>query len=283
MSDSQQPSAVSVPSGSEPLDRWLAVRSQTPARILVGRAGPCYRTATQLELRHDHAFAVDAVQAELDLEKDFGQGFIERWRLFEVSTCAGSKAAYLLRPDLGRRLKEAARDELVRLCPAGADLQVAIGDGLSAAAVKAQVPPLLPLLEQAARQQGWQFGRPFAIRYCRVGVLNDIGELLDPAVVVLLLGERPGLATAESLSAYLAYRPRPGHSDAQRNLISNIHGRGISPEMAARRIVALAAKMRQRQKSGVSVKEDRADHGGTEQLLSHETVSTNPEPQRAGA
>src|SRR5262249_59756618 len=110
-----------------------------------------------------------------------------------------------------------------------------------------------PLLEEQARARGWSFGRPFVIRYCRVGVLNEIGELLDPAVVVLLIGERPGLATAESLSAYLAYRPRMGHTDAQRNLISNIHARGVAPEAAALRILALAEKMGQMQTSGVAV------------------------------
>src|SRR5262249_10925817 len=98
-------------------------------------------------------------------------------------------------------------------------------------------------------------GRPFVIRYCRVGALNDIGRLLDPSVVVLLLGERPGLATADSLSAYVAYRPRTGHTDAQRNLISNIHARGVAAAAAARRILALADKMRQLQTSGVAVKE----------------------------
>lgn len=234
------------------------VRGRTPARILVGRAGPAYRTATQLELRQDHAAAADAVHAELDLERDFGREFLARWRLFEVQTRARDKNQYLLRPDLGRRLAEAAREEIVRQCAAGVDLQIVIGDGLSAAAVVRQVPPLLPLLEHEAHRRGWSFGRPFVVRYCRVGVLNDLGELLDPAVVVLLLGERPGLATAESLSAYLAYRPRPGHTDAQRNLLSNIHARGVAPHAAAARIGALAAKMRQMQTSGVAVKEDLA-------------------------
>jgi ethanolamine ammonia-lyase small subunit len=232
-----------------------AVRARTPARLLVGRAGPAYRTATQLELRQDHAAALDAVHAELDLSRDFGTDFVKDRGLFEVSTCAGGKAEYLLRPDLGRRLSEAARVEVARRCPAGVDLQVAIGDGLSAAAVVAQVPALLPLLEHGTRERGWSFGQPFVVRYCRVGVINDIGELLDPAVVVLLIGERPGLATAESLSAYLAYRPRPGHTDAQRNLVSNIHGRGVACDTAARRVLALAEQMRQARTSGVSVKE----------------------------
>src|SRR5262245_34890938 len=168
------------------------VRARTPARILVGRTGPAYRTATQLELRQDHAAAVDEVRAELDLARDFGPEFVVRWGLFEVQTRARDKAEYLLRPDLGRRLDDAARAEVVRPCPAGSDLQVVIGDGLSVAAVATQVPPLLPLLEEGARQRGWGFGRPFVVRHCRVGILNDIGELLDPAAVVLLIGERPG-------------------------------------------------------------------------------------------
>jgi ethanolamine ammonia-lyase small subunit len=246
-----------------------AIRARTPARILVGRAGPAYRTATQLELRQDHAAALDAVHAEIDLGKDFGRELVERWRLFEVGTRAGSKAEYLMRPDLGRRLNDAARAEIVGSCPAGADVQVVIGDGLSAAAVIAQVPSLLPLLAQSVRDAGLSFGRPFFVRFCRVGVLNDVGELLDPAVEVLLIGERPGLATAESLSAYLAYRPRPGHTDAQRNLISNIHARGVPVVAAAGRIVALARQMIQARTSGVAVKEDLAALAAPKNVAGH--------------
>jgi ethanolamine ammonia-lyase small subunit len=233
-----------------------AIRASTPARILVGRAGPAYRTATALDLRQDHAAAVDAVHTELDLPRDLGADGVERWGLFEVRTRARDKAEFLMRPDLGRRLDDAACATVKRECPPGADIQVVIGDGLSVAAVAAQVPALLPLLEAETNRRGWTFGRPFAVRYCRVGVLNDVGELLDPSVVVLLIGERPGLATAESLSAYLAFHPRPGHTDAQRNLISNIHARGVPPQAAAPRLLALAEKMRQMQTSGVTVKED---------------------------
>src|SRR5262249_18319064 len=113
-----------------------------------------------------------------------------------------------------------------------------------------------PLLEEEAHKRSWRFGQPFCVRYCRVGILNEIGELLKPAVAVLLIGERPGLATAESLSAYMAYRPQPGHTDAQRNLISNIHGRGLSCETAAARIGALARLMRRQETGGVSIKEE---------------------------
>src|SRR5437763_3673054 len=110
-----------------------AIRARTPARILVGRAGPAYQTATQLELRQDHAAALDAVHAELDLLRDFGRDFVERWRLFEVPSQASSKTEYLMRPDLGRRLQEAGRRQVIHLCPPKAGLQVVIGDGLSAA------------------------------------------------------------------------------------------------------------------------------------------------------
>jgi ethanolamine ammonia-lyase small subunit len=244
-------------SPSESSELVRAVRARTPARILVGRAGPSYRTATHLSLRQDHAAARDAVWEEVDLEKTLGADFVRRHGLFEVATRAAGKEQFLMRPDLGRRLDDAGRQALAARCPAGADLQVAVGDGLSAAAVAAQVPALLPLLEEETQRRGWTFGQPFFVRHCRVGVLNDIGDILHPEVVVLLIGERPGLATAESLSAYMAYRPRAGDTDARRNLVSNIHARGVPPAEAAPRIAALAALMRRLGASGVAVKEAR--------------------------
>jgi ethanolamine ammonia-lyase small subunit/amino acid transporter len=233
-----------------------SLRLRTPARILVGRAGPAYRTATQLELRRDHASAVDAVRAEMDLERDWGSAFLETWRLFAVSSCAASKDEYLRRPDLGRRLSESACESIAANCPAGSDLQIVLSDGLSATAIAAQAPALLPLLIAAAREEGWSVGRPFFVHRGRVGLLNEVGRILRPEVVVLLIGERPGMATAESLSAYMAFRPQPGDTDARRNLVSNIHRRGVSAEVAARRILSLARKMRAQQSSGVEVKED---------------------------
>jgi ethanolamine ammonia-lyase small subunit len=232
------------------------IRARTPARVLAGRTGAAYRTATQLQLRQDHAAARDAVRAEFDLSKDLGAEFVERWKLFSVSTLVASKDEYLRRPDLGRRLDENARAQLLEQCALNADLQIVIGDGLSVTAVSTQVPALLPLLAEKARLRGWMLGQPFAVQYCRVGVMNDVGELLKPKIVVLLIGERPGLATAESLSAYMAYQPRAGHNDSNRNLISNIHSRGVSTEAAASRIIDLAEQMMQRQTSGVEIKEE---------------------------
>jgi ethanolamine ammonia-lyase small subunit len=232
----------------------LAIAS-TPARVLVGRAGTSYRTSTWLKLREDHAAARDAVQAEVDLLRDFGRERVDGFLLFNAQTQVSSKAEYLRRPDLGRKLNDASRELVRDRCPQGRDLQVIIGDGLSATAVAAQAPGLLDRLHSVSSARGWSFGRPFLVRYCRVGVMNDVGDLLSPAVVVLLIGERPGLATAESLSAYMAFQPRSGHTDADRNLISNIHARGVSLDEAAARIVALSELLLANGKSGVSVKE----------------------------
>ena len=229
------------------------IRARTPARVLTGRSGAAYRTGTLLDLRQAHAAARDAVRAELDLETQFGAQFIKTWGLFEVSTAAGSKDEYLLQPNLGRIFREASRGELRKRCPAHNDLQIVIGDGLSVTAVAAQVPALLPALHAGAKARGWTLGQVSVIRHCRVGILNEVGELLLPAVAVLLIAERPGLATAESLSAYMAYRPHYTHTDADRNLISNIHARGVSPADAADRILNLAAQMMRAKLSGTQL------------------------------
>jgi ethanolamine ammonia-lyase small subunit len=248
-------------------DLLRRIRARTPARILAGRAGAAYRTATQLELREAHAAARDAVGAELELEAALGAEFAAQWRLFEVATEARSKVEFLLEPERGRRFSDAARREISERCSRGADLQIVIGDGLSVTAVAAQVPALLPLLAAGARERGRTLGQPFVIRHCRVGVLNEIGELLAPIVAVLLIGERPGLATAESLSAYMAYRPRTGHTDANRNLVSNIHARGLASPAAAARILNLAAQMMKLGTSGLAVREEPASGGPPPRIL----------------
>ncbi len=232
------------------------IRTRTPARLLAGRAGSSYRTDTQLELRAAHAAARDAVRAELDLSRDFDASFVERWRLFEVCTQAANKNEYLMRPDLGRSFGGDARTAIDRLCTRGNDLQIVIGDGLSVTAVRTQAGPLLELLCEGAQTRGWSVGQPFVIRFCRVGILNQIGELLAPRVVILLIGERPGLATAESLSAYMAYRPVKEHSDADRNLVSNIHARGVCTAEAAERILNLAAHIMAAGASGCGLREE---------------------------
>ena len=232
------------------------IRARTPARLLSGRAGSSYRTQTQMDLRDAHAAARDAVRAELEPKAAFSAAFVEKWQLLETNTRAASKDEYLLRPDLGRHFDDNSRAEIQGRCPRGTDLQIVIGDGLSVPAVSIQVPALLPLLCARAQARGWQLGRTFIVHHCRVGILNETGELIEPRVAVLLIGERPGLATAESLSAYMAYRPGKQHTDADRNLISNIHSRGVAPVDAAARILNLAAQMMKAGESGYRVKEE---------------------------
>jgi ethanolamine ammonia-lyase small subunit len=231
------------------------IKMHTPARLLAGRAGAAYRTETQLQLREDHAKARDAVLAEFELKSAFDREFIEEWKLFEVSTRASTKLEYLARPALGREFSEESRAEILKRCLPDKDIQIAIGDGLSVLAVQRQVPQLLPLLVEGAR---WSIGSTFVVRHCRVGILNEIGELLKPQIAILLIGERPGLASAESMSAYMAYQPGRSHSDANRNLVSNIHDRGLSVGSAAARILNLCAQMMRLRVSGCTLKEQQA-------------------------
>jgi ethanolamine ammonia-lyase small subunit len=249
------------------------VRARTPARLLVGRAGAAYPTSTQLELREAHAAARDAVRAEMDARAIFSASFLEQWKLFQIQTQVSNKEEFLLRPQLGRHFADSSRAEIVKRCSKESDIQIAIGDGLSVPAVAAQVPALIPLLYRSAIKRGWTVGQTFVIRYCRVGILNEIGELLTPKVVVLLIGERPGLATADSLSAYVAYRPDSTHTDANRNLVSNIHAQGLSPDEAADRIVHLAGLMIMARASGCNL---RIDSNATRTIIG---TATTPEPR----
>ena len=237
------------------MDTIAQALARTPARLLVGRTGTSYRTATGLKLRADHAVARDAVHSEIDLTRDFGRPLVDAYSLFWAKTRASSMTKHLMRPDRGREFDDESRSLLRSRCLKEADLQVVIGDGLSASAVAKQAPPLLDALAHESKSRAWRFGQTFFVRYCRVGILNDIGELLNPQVVVLLIGERPGLATADSLSAYMAFRPQATDTDAQRNVISNIHDRGVSIADSAKRIMAMAELMRRLGRSGVAVKE----------------------------
>jgi ethanolamine ammonia-lyase small subunit len=255
MTDVLKPRDESLVGGEWP-ELIQRIRARTPARVFVGRAGAAYRSATQLDLRAAHAAARDAVRDELNLNAAFGVDFVEQWNLREFRTRARNKDEYLLRPDLGRQFDDESRERLSKDRAGNCDIQIAIGDGLSVAAVAEQVPPLLPLLFAGVKTRGWTMGSAFVVRHCRVGILNEIGELLKPEVAVLLIGERPGLATATSLSAYMAFRPTTAHTDADRNLISNVHARGVSAEEAAERILELTAQMMRAEASGCRLREE---------------------------
>jgi ethanolamine ammonia-lyase small subunit len=215
-----------------------AARARTPARVFRGRLDDGYTTASHLALRADHAAARDAVHAALDLE--------------------GPELGPVVAEHDVLALESTGEDHRTRLREQGthaADLQVLIGDGLSAAAVNAQVPGVLGPLLDGARSRGWSGGRTLAIRHCRVGLLNDFGDILESELRVLFVGERPGLATAKSLSAYVALRPRTGQTDADRNLISNIHDGDTPAAEGARRLLALLDAIHAAGRSGVTVKE----------------------------
>src|ERR1700751_3475091 len=162
------------------------IRARTPARIFVER-GLAYSTKMSLDLRGAHAKAIDAVWTEFDLKRDFPPEFIAQWNLFQLASRAESKSQFLLRPDLGRALSESATSMIVQRCPKAPDVQIVIGDGLSCAALSAQVLFLFPLLQQKFKDCGWSVGQSFFVRYARVGIMNAIGDVLSPRVLVLLI------------------------------------------------------------------------------------------------
>jgi ethanolamine ammonia-lyase small subunit len=244
--------------GLEPADDLAAVLRQradlvTPARVFAGAAGTSYRTSLLLGLRADHAAARDAVAAKLDLDAAYLKELAARYQLIVATSSATSHEHHLTDPRAGRRLSDASRLVVGQQGSPGSDLQVILGDGLSATAVAANGADLLSALVERARAAGLRVGRPVLVRYCRVGILNDIGALLRPAAAVVLIGERPGLRVADSLSAYLAYRPNPGQTDADRNVVSNIHARGTGVDDAVTDVVALLERMRAAGGSGVAL------------------------------
>ncbi|MBK8047221.1 MAG: ethanolamine ammonia-lyase subunit EutC [Anaerolineales bacterium] len=246
-SEARYAPGVKQPKDPEGLQALVAA---TTARIGVGRAGPRYTTRALLLFQADHAVTQDALYRAVD------QRLLDELGLFTVQTkVTGGKQEYLLRPDLGRQLSDAAKRLITEKCTRGPDIQVVVGDGLSAAAIEANLRQMLPVIRQGAQAAGLTLGTPFFVEFCRVGVMNDIGDLLQPQVLILLIGERPGLGRAESMSAYMAYRPKPGDTDADRDVICNIfEGGGTNPLEAGAYAIQLAQKMRRSQASGVKLK-----------------------------
>ncbi len=227
-----------------------ALIDSTTARIGVGRAGPRYSTASLLLFQGDHAVTQDA------LHRDVDQKLLDEFNLFTVQTrITGGKQEYLLRPDLGRQLNDDAKRIVNEKCQKNVNIQLCIGDGLSAAAIEANLRQIFPVIKQGAQNAGLTFGTPFFIKYARVGVMNDIGELIKPDVVILLIGERPGLGRAESMSAYMAYKPKTGDNDADRDVVCNIFEKGgTNPLEAGAFVVQIAQKMMKHKASGVKLK-----------------------------
>ena len=224
-----------------------ALRDSTPARILAGRAGTRPTTAELLRFQVDHACARDAVRTSVDHEFPSHLDCV-----LELHSAARDKTEYLLDPGVGRKLRLGEDDRLRAALVPAPQVLVAIGDGLSSAAVEAQVPLLLPALLDCLRAEGFEsIAGPVFVHLARVGVLDALGEITRPEVGILLVGERPGLATALSLSAYLGFRPRLGRTDADRNVLSNIHAGGMPPLEAAAVVAGWARSMLRQGKSGV--------------------------------
>jgi ethanolamine ammonia-lyase small subunit len=227
-----------------------ALVESTTARIGVGRAGPRYNTASLLLFQGDHAVTQDALYRDVD------QKLLDEFNLFTVQTkVTGGKQEYLLRPDLGRLLSDDAKRIINEKCQKNINIQLVVGDGLSAAAIEANLRQIFPVIKQGVQTAGLTFGTPFFIKYARVGVMNDVGELIKPDVVVLLIGERPGLGRAESMSAYMGYKPKYGDTDADRDVVCNIfENGGTNPLEGGAFVVQIAQKMRKNQASGVKLK-----------------------------
>ena len=227
-----------------------ALIDSTTARIGVGRAGPRYSTASLLLFQGDHAVTQDALYRDVD------QKLLDQFNLFTVQTkITGGKQEYLLRPDLGRLLNDDAKRIINEKCQKNVNIQLCVGDGLSAAAIEANLRQIFPVIKQGVQNAGLTFGTPFFIKYARVGVMNDVGELIKPDVVILLIGERPGLGRAESMSAYMGYKPKYGDTDADRDVVCNIfENGGTNPLEAGAFVVQLAQNMRKSQASGVKLK-----------------------------
>jgi ethanolamine ammonia-lyase small subunit len=231
----------------------LDLKLYTPARVALGRTGHSVPTAELLRFQLDHARARDAVYQALD-PASLGMPHML------LTSNATDRATYLRRPDLGRSLSEESRS---LLAPGGYDAAIAIADGLSATAIHRHAVPLLTALMPRLEAEAWNLAPLTIVLQGRVAVADEIGSLLGARLMVLLIGERPGLSSPDSLGVYLTWEPRPGRTDAERNCISNVRTEGLAYEAAAHKIHYLMRAARTRKLSGVALKDDAPAELGT--------------------
>ncbi|MEX6502976.1 ethanolamine ammonia-lyase subunit EutC [Pseudomonas zhanjiangensis] len=238
---------------------WQELRRLTPARIALGRAGTSLPTRAQLDFQYAHAQARDAVHLAFD-HAGLSTGLSDQGHSsLTLHSAAADRDTYLQRPDLGRRLSQASVERLRRQRdehPGGYDLAVVVADGLSALAVHRHALPLLARIDELARAEGWSLSPVALVSQGRVAVADEVAELLGARMVVILIGERPGLSSPDSLGLYFTYAPRVGLTDAYRNCISNIRLEGQSYGMAAHRLLYLMREACRRQLSGVNLKDE---------------------------
>lgn len=260
-----QPEGPPARSPGEVVDNpWQGLRRHTPARIALGRAGIGLPTGPQLDFQLAHAQARDAVHRPLDTMALCAELEALGLATVPLHSAAANHPVYLQRPDLGRRLDEASQRELAarRAAGQGGALAITVADGLSSLAVQRHAAPLiaalLPLLQPRAEDagSGWTIAPVAVVAQGRVAVGDAVGEALGAACTVVLIGERPGLSSPDSLGIYLTWAPRTGCTDAQRNCISNVRPEGLAVAVAARRLAYLLGQARQRGLSGVALKDE---------------------------
>lgn len=229
-------------------EAYYDLKQYAPCRLGIGKAGARYRTLPVLEFRAAHSAAQDAVFSDVD------QDFIDNMGLFTIQTKCDCKDTYLTRPDLGRVLSDEGAAAVKEKCKKNPTVQIYVSDGLSSAAIAANVGDVLPAIEQGLKSYGINCGTPFFVKYGRVGAMDQISELTGADVTCVLIGERPGLITAESMSAYIAYKATVGMPEARRTVVSNIHKDGTIPAEAGAHIADIIKKILDAKASGTDLK-----------------------------
>ncbi len=227
--------------------QFRRLKEKTPARLGSGNAGARYKTLTMLRFRADHAAAQDTVFAQVPEE------FAKNHGMVEVQTRCHSKDEYLTRPDLGRCFDEENASRLCAAVPEGCQVQLVIGDGLSSAAIIANAMDCAAAIEDGLKLRGISCGAPVFVRYCRVGAGDAVGDITGCPLVCVLVGERPGLVTDKSMSAYLTYAPHTGVLESSRTVVSNIHAQGTPAVEAGAHIAELIETILHRKVSGVGL------------------------------
>ena len=228
-------------------EKYRKMKEKTPARLGSGRAGPRYKTLTALRFRADHAAAQDAVFSQVP------EDFAPKNGMTEVQTRCQSKDEYLTRPDHGRCFDEENQRKIRAAIPGTPQVQIVVGDGLSSAAITANAMDCLEAIREGLKLKGIDPGTPIFVRYCRVGAGDAIGDVTGCQVVCMLVGERPGLVTDKSMSAYITYQPRTGVSESARTVVSNIHAQGTPAVEAGAHIAGLIETILRKRVSGVGL------------------------------
>ncbi len=228
-------------------DKFRQMKLKTPARLGSGKAGPRYKTLTMLRFRADHAAAQDAVFSQVP------EDFAGMHGLIPVQTKCTDKDNYLTRPDLGRTFDEENQKKIRAAVPVTPRVLIVVGDGLSSAAITANALDCKAAIKDGLKLRNIDCGPDLFVRYCRVGAGDAIGDITGCELVCMLVGERPGLVTDKSMSAYITYKPHTGVSESARTVVSNIHSQGIPAVEAGAYIAELIEKILKKQVSGVGL------------------------------